>query len=184
VTDFIAREGPALYRRARFTPTAVGYPQTSGPRELGVGGGDDRIAALVARRVDAERAHAFIGEVDRCEECGQLYTAAIHHEQRDADPVRTAWFAVWDGLNAARATMLNIERAMASVLRPEPKDGLPDDQVCVSHLRIGVRRPAAQSGRCRWCYDQRRLLGTGEDVWIERLRAYEDRREERELKRR
>lgn len=188
IIALVRREGPTLWRRAleRVQP---GFPPESGGGQVGAGGSTDVLGAIVGSRVDA---HAFVGTGTRdaegrelCE-CGQPYGAQDHRTKVDHDPVREYWFGCWDNLQLARDVLIEAQRSVVDSLRPRDGDDDLDVNICCqSHLRIGVKVPQWKRGLCWWCDRQSRLLGPGPDgdrrlVQIEVLRAYEDRRAERE----
>jgi hypothetical protein len=170
LAELVRKEGPALWKRARQSTDMV-LPGAGEAGRISSGGGTDRIATLVAARLDA---HPFVGEGDQCEQCKATRNHPDHHVI--VDPVREHWFATWDAMSRARDELVTAQKHIVATLRPEPRLFDPDQQCCVSHLRIGVRTPEWKSGRCWWCWNERRLLGTSEDVEVERLRAYEDRK--------
>lgn len=179
ISQTIYREGPILWDRARQS-TAPGFPASSEPGVIGAGGdGEDRIGNIIADIVDA---HPFVGEETLCGRCRQVRNTAVHREVHDF--VREAWFRFWDAVQGARDELVRAQRELESTFRPAERFVDPDARRCVSHLRIGVKVPAWEKGggRCWWCWNERRLLGTGEDVATSDLRAYEERLVQREAR--
>jgi hypothetical protein len=167
---FVRKEGPAMWNRARQS-TDVTLPGAGEAGRISGGGGTDRIATLVAARLDQ---HPFVGDDEKCGQCGATERHPDHHVV--VDPVREHWFGTWDAMSRARDELVTAQKHVVATLRPEPRLFDPDQQCCVSHLRIGMRVPEWKSGRCWWCWNERRLLATSEDVGVERLREYEDRK--------
>lgn len=170
----LRREGPPLWKRAR-QGTQVGFPTSSEPGNIGSGGGDDRIAGIVAARVDA---HPFVGDDDECDQCSGSRRHPDHHAMQDV--VRDAWFSLYDHVQRARDEMVGAQRRLAKTMRPAEKPHVPAGaSPCVSHERINVYVPAFRRGRCEWCWNWSRMHLTFEDVPIAELLTYEERRKKR-----